>query len=149
MTGLSRRAEQLLAEWQPILRLADWDIRLELVDGGSEWRKRGDVKIDTSNRMAVLMIHGSVEERHLEELIVHELLHIRLYGLDQMIEELINCFYGSAEEDSKRRFAYSTFMEILESTTEDLTKALMDASGSGGELSFRRLEREVEQELGS
>ncbi|MBN1435279.1 hypothetical protein JW921_11000 [Candidatus Fermentibacterales bacterium] len=136
----------LLAFWQDMLRLRDWDIRTETVTG--RWRKSGDIKIDTSNRMAILMISSEVRPEHLEELVVHELLHLKLYGLDQMIEELIACFYGPDESDSKRKFARSTFMEILESTTEDLTKACLGASGWDGELSFRRVEREVRQELG-
>ena len=144
---LSEKAREILRRWQGLLRLSDWDIELRVVDPETNWRKRGDVKIDTANRMAIVLVRGDVQQRHLEELVIHELLHIRLYALDQMIEELMNCFYGKDAADSKRSFAHSTFMEILESTTEDLTKALMDASGSSGELSFRRLEREVEQEL--
>lgn len=36
--------EQYLDKWQDILRIRDWDIKIELVD--KEWRKSGDIKID-------------------------------------------------------------------------------------------------------
>ena len=45
-----------------------------------------------------------------------------------MIEELLTRVYGSEDEDPRRSFAHSLFMDRLESTTQDLTKALLTAS---------------------
>ena len=78
----------LLKKWQKTLRLRDWDIKLVLVD--KKWRKSGDIKIDRDNQMAALLINGSVPEGQLEEVVVHELLHLRLYGMDQMLEANID-----------------------------------------------------------
>jgi hypothetical protein len=39
-------------------------------------------------------------------------------------------------------------MTLLESTTEDLAKALLTAGGSATRLSFGRLREEVEREVG-
>jgi len=139
------KPEAMIRRWSGILRLQDWDIRHTVVQ--QDWRKRGDIKIDTSNRMAVLMVHHEVDDSFIEELVVHELLHLKLYDMDQMIEELINLVYGTDEEDPRREFAWSRFMEALESTTEDLTKALLAASGSPGELNFDRVMKQVEEEL--
>jgi len=47
-------ARAILARWQPILRLADWDIDLRLV--ATPWRKSGDVKVDLEDGMAVLLL---------------------------------------------------------------------------------------------
>lgn len=139
------KTESMIDRWSDILRLRDWDIRHTVVQG--DWRKRGDIKIDTSNRMAVLMVHHEVDDSFIEELVVHELLHLKLYYMDQMIEELIDLVYGTDEEDPRREFARSRFMDTLESTTEDLTKALLAASGSPGELNFDRVMEQVEEEL--
>ena len=139
------KTESMIDRWSGILRLQDWDIRHTVVQ--QEWRKRGDIKIDTSNRMAVLMVHHEVDDSFIEELVVHELLHLKLYDMDQMIEELINLVYGTDEGEPRREFAWSRFMEALESTTEDLTKALLAASGSPGELNFDRVMKQVEEEL--
>ena len=46
--------ENYLRKWQEILRLGDWDIKYELVN--IEWRKTGDIKIDMTDRKAILMI---------------------------------------------------------------------------------------------
>ncbi len=43
-----------LAHWQPLLRLADWDVRVEIAP--ASWRKSGDIKIDLDDKKAVLII---------------------------------------------------------------------------------------------
>ena len=37
--------QKYLDKWQAILRLQDWDIKLQTVD--HDWRKTGDIKMDT------------------------------------------------------------------------------------------------------
>jgi len=84
---------------------------------------------------------------HIEEVVIHELLHIKLYGLDQMIEHLIDVLYGD-DEDARKELNWSFFMEMLESTTEDLTKGYLQASGKRNPLDFSRVDRQVQEELG-
>jgi len=139
-------ARAVLARWQPILRLADWDIDLRLVTGS--WRKSGDVKVDLDDRKAVLLVNTEPRSENLEETIVHELVHLRLYALDQMLVELLDAVFGTDAEEPRRAFAEGRFMTLLESTTEDLAKALLAASGSPARLSFGRLGDQVEREVG-
>jgi restriction endonuclease Mrr len=139
-------ARAILARWQPILRLADWDIDLRLVT--TPWRKSGDVKVDLDDRKAVLLLRAGQAPEHLEEVVVHELIHLRLYAMDQMLVNLLDAVFGAAADDPKREFAETQFMTLLESTTEDLAKALLAASGSTAPLTFERLRDEVEQEIG-
>lgn len=139
-------ARTILARWQPILRLADWDIDLRLVTG--TWRKSGDIKVDLDDRKAVLLLNAEPRSENLEETIVHELVHLRLYAMDQMLVELLDAVFGSDADEPRRAFAETRFMTLLESTTEDLAKALMAASGSPAPLSFGRLREEVEREVG-
>jgi hypothetical protein len=139
-------ARTILERWQPILRLADWDIDLRLVT--TPWRKTGDVKVDLDDRKAVLLLKAGQPSEHLEEVLVHELLHLRLYALDQMLVQLLDAVYGTDAEDPRRAFAETQFMALLESTTEDLAKALLAASGSSTPLTFERLRAEVEREVG-
>lgn len=135
----------LLNKWQKILRLSDWDIKLVLVT--KKWRKSGDIKIDRDNQMAALMVHESVHEQQLEELIVHELLHLRLYGMDQLIESNINIIFGSDDSDPKKEFAMNTFFLELESTVENLTKAMLTAAGKKTEFWFNRVDKQIDEEL--
>ncbi len=144
-----KEVKRHLAKWQKILRLRDWDIKLRMVK--TAWRKSGDIKIDLDDKKAVLLVnrHPRCERlEELEEIVIHELLHVKLYGMDQMIEELLTIVYGK-NDDPKREFASTQFMTMLESTTEDLTKGYLQAARSQTALSFGRLRKSVEEELGS
>jgi hypothetical protein len=137
-----------LEKWRKILRLQDWDIRLQTVD--RPWRKTGDIKIDVCDKNAILLINiCNPKQTNLEELIIHELLHLKLYGMDQMLERHINALYGEEDADPKREIIYHEFMVLLESTVHDLTKGFITQCGDDKELSFGRLEKEVEKEIGN
>jgi len=84
----------------------------------------------------------------LEELIIHELLHLKLYGMDQMIEDLLSIVYGKKEKNPKREFVITQFMILLESTVEDLTKGYLTAIKSQEPLSFGRLQKQIDKEVG-
>lgn len=138
--------EVLIEKWQDILRLRDWDIKAKIVE--TEWRKSGDIKIDRSNNVAVLMINGfNPNVTNLEALVIHELLHVRLWDMDQMIEGLIYSTFGTDESDEKFKFAYGEFMRVLESTTENLTKGFLAVGAENKEIPFGYVDREVEKEI--
>ena len=67
-----------------------WDIRLEFVEDLT-WSKTGDFKIDSDDRKAILLLNiVNPKQENLEEVIVHELMHIKMYPLDQVTESLIS-----------------------------------------------------------
>ena len=137
--------QKYLEKWQHALRLRDWDIRLQTVN--HKWRKTGDIKIDADDRNAILLINVcNPKQTNLEELIIHELLHLKLYAMDQMIENYINALYGEAD-CPKRDMAYHHFMTTLESTTNDLAKSFLQLGGDDKNLSFGRLQIEVDNEI--
>ena len=75
-------------------------------------------------------------QENFEEVIVHELLHLKLYPLDQITEGLI---YSNYEEGGKAfDFAYAQFMTSLEITVEELTKCFLMQYGDNKELSYGR-----------
>ncbi|MCL2603653.1 MAG: hypothetical protein FWD90_04165 [Defluviitaleaceae bacterium] len=134
-----------LKKWQNILRLRDWDIKLEFVT--KEWRKTGDVKIDQADKAAILLINNrNPKVTNIEEVVIHELLHIKLWGMDQMIENLLHCVYGEDEADPKLTFATTQFMEMLEVTTQDLTKAYRDLGAEDKGVCFGRIQSQVDGE---
>ena len=56
-----------------------WDIRLELIEDPS-WPNTGDFKIDCDDRKALLLLNIiNPTQENLEEVIVHELMHINLF----------------------------------------------------------------------
>ena len=139
--------QNYLDKWQKILRLMDWDIKYQYVE--KEWKKTGDIKIDMDDRNAIILINKfNPKQTNLEELIIHELLHLKLYGMDQMIETLIECVYGKEDNDPKKSFAYNQFMTLLESTVNDLAKSFLIHNGENKEISFGRLMNEIKEEIG-
>lgn len=140
------RLEELIKKWQDTLRLRDWDIKLKIVE--TEWRKSGDIKIDLDDKKAVMLINNNPKSTNLEELVVHELLHLKLWGMDQMIEGFIIQTFGEDDSDVKKEFAMTQFFTLLESTVEDLAKAFLKANDCKEELSFGRLQRAIDEEIG-
>lgn len=114
----------------------------------TKWRKSGDIKIDLEDKKAILLINQVSKCENLEELVVHELLHLKLYGMDQIIENLLSIVYGEKEKDPKKEFASTQFMMLLESTVEDLAKGYLAANRNQKALSFGRLEKAVGDEIG-
>lgn len=140
--------ETYLRKWQDILRLRDWNIRYKMV--ATEWRKTGDIKIDMADKEAILMINNyNPKHTNLEAVVIHELLHLKLWGMDQMIEQLIYSVFGQDENDPKFDFAYNQFMNTLESTVEDLSKSFLLLGGENKDISFGRVEQLVREELRS
>ena len=67
----------------------EWDIKLDLVEDPA-WPKTGDFKIDCDDRKAILLLNViNPKQENMEEVIIHELMHIKMYPLDQVTESLI------------------------------------------------------------
>lgn len=113
-----------------------WDVKLEFVEDPT-WRKTGDFKIDCDDRKAILLLNvADPKQENIEEVIVHELMHIKMYPLDQVTESLI---VNSFEEGSTaRNFAYQQFFNALEQTVEELTKCFLLEFGDNKNLSYGR-----------
>lgn len=128
---------ELLCRWRRILRLEEsWDVKLEIVKDPS-FRKTGDLKVDCTDKKAILLLNGlNPKQENLEEVIVHELLHLKLYPLDQVTESLITANYE--EGSGAYHFAYTQFMVTLEVTVEELAKCFLKQYGEDRELSYGR-----------
>ena len=134
----TRETIQLLFEkWTKKLRLTpEWDIHLEWIEDPA-WRKTADFKIDCDDRKAIILLNAAeIDRENMEEMIVHELMHLKLYPLDQITESLIvsNFEEGTQGYD----FAYRCFFTALEQTVEELAKCFLLEFGQNKALSFRR-----------
>ncbi|MGN1409909.1 MAG: hypothetical protein ACI4XJ_07010 [Eubacteriales bacterium] len=130
-------AELIFDRWCKKLRLnPGWDVRLEWVED-ENWRKTGDFKIDCDDKKAVLMLNAAnPKQENVEEVIVHELMHLKLYPLDQFTESMI---VSTFEEDTPGySLAYRGFFTTLEQTVEELSKCFLLEFGENRELSFGR-----------
>ena len=89
----------------------------------------------------LLNIANPKREENFEEIIVHELMHIKMYPLDQVTESLIvNCF---EEGSAANKFAYEQFFTTLEQTVEELAKCFLLEFGENKELSYGRCRQEM------
>ena len=132
-----REIEALFDKWCKKLRLIpSWDIRLQLVED-PEWNKTGDFHIDCDDKKAIILINWAhPKQENLEEVLVHELMHLKLYPLDQVTESLITSIWE--EGTPGRNFAYTQFFTALEQTVEELTKCYLLEFGENKTLSFGR-----------
>ncbi|MBO4926252.1 MAG: hypothetical protein J5472_07205 [Clostridia bacterium] len=129
--------QTLFEKWIRKLRIYPaWDARLELVED-RDFRKTGDIKIDCDDRKAVVLLNAvNPKQENIEEVIVHELMHLKMYPLDQTAETLIDAAFP--EDSPARDFAMTQFFTTLEQTVEELAKCFLLEYGENRELSFGR-----------
>ena len=85
----------------------------------------------------MLMLNAkSPKQENMDEVIVHELMHIKMYPLDQVCESLI--ISNFEEGTSAWNFAYREFFENLEITVEELAKCFLLEFGENKNFSFGR-----------
>ena len=135
-----QETQRLFDKWIKKLRLVpDWDIRLEWVED-PVWRKTGDFKIDCDDKKAIILLNAAnPKQENLEEVLVHELMHLKLYPLDQVTEALIQSNFE--EGTPGYNLAYHGFFTTLEQTVEELAKCYLLEFGENKELSFGRCRR--------
>ena len=137
---MNETIEERFDYWKKVLRLREgWDVSLEIIkDTG--FKKTGDFKVDPDDKKAVLLLNGlNPNNLNMEEVIVHELLHLKLYPLDQITEGLIDAHY--TKDTNPYDFAYSQFMTSLEQTVAELAKCFLLIHGKDKELSFGRVHK--------
>lgn len=118
----------------------NWNVQLQFVED-PEWPKTGDFKIDCTDHKAILLLNAAnPKQENLEEVIVHELMHIKMYPLDQVTESLITSHFE--EGTPAWNFAYTQFFTALEQTVEELAKCFLLEFGEDREFSYGRCSRE-------
>jgi len=137
------KLEALIGQWQTLLGLEHWTVRLELVKFNRPWQS-GDVKVDPVHKTALLLL-SNTPFRDEEETIVHELVHVVLWLLDTAAMDLVEVV--GPEGSAAREFARSTVFRALEPVTEQLTRALLKARGHHGLPVWDVLESEAAQRI--
>ncbi len=138
---IKEELQRLFDKWCEKLRIVPfWDVKLEFIDD-INWRKTGDIKIDCDDKKAIIMLNtGNPKQENLEEVLVHELFHLKLYPLDQVTESLIVSNFK--EGTSEQEFAYRQFFTSLEQTVEELTKCFLLEFGENKEFSYGRCKKQ-------
>ncbi len=72
----------MLRNWQTALRLRDWNVKLEVIKGSTDFaEKDGDVVAQPRSFHARIRADGDQTDANLEETFVHELVHVVLSGM--------------------------------------------------------------------
>lgn len=97
---ISSKLQEMLEKWQAILRLLDWDIRIEVVL--TAWSKSADIKIDNHDKKAVLLVnYDNPHNELLEHIVLQQLLRLKLSvkdALEPTVEDLTKAFLSLGKE---------------------------------------------------
>lgn len=135
--NLKKRFDELLK----IFKFENWNIKLEFIE--KDWKNTGNVKVDVEGKTAIVYLNiFNPKMENLEQVMIHELCHIKLWQLDQYCESLLNSTFED-ENSVAYKFAYDQFMLHLEQTTEDLARTYISLIGENEKLSFNRCEQRM------
>lgn len=124
-----------------LFRFDDWNIKLEFVE--HDWKNTGNVKVDIEGKTAIVYLNiFNPKMENYEQVLVHELCHIKLWKLDQYCESLLNSTFED-KDSVAYRFGYDQFMFNLETTTEELARTFLNMIGENKSLSFNRCEERM------
>ena len=120
------------------MEMTHWNLKLEFVE--TDWKNTGNIKVDLDDKSAIVYLNiFNPKSDNLEEVIIHELCHIKLWKLDQYCESLLDATF--IDKDSKEyRFGYNQFMCNLEQTTQEIAKTYVKFLAEDKKLSFKRCE---------
>lgn len=89
MKTTQKQLEAWLRKWQPRLKLSEWDIKVKLSRREEMDDAAGSVTITPNTRLAVIRVMDPVDwmsrewSQDIEQTIVHELVHVVFWGLDE------------------------------------------------------------------
>lgn len=122
--------------------LSDWNLKLEFVE--HDWKNTGNVKVDEEGKTAIVYLNiFNPTTENLEQVLIHELCHVKMWKLDMFCECLLDATF--TDKTSKEySFGYDQFMIALERTTEEFAKTYTVLLAENKNLSFNRCDQRME-----
>ena len=121
-----KNLDKKLLKWQKILRLQDWNIILEKLN---DKNKAGDFSFDRDSKSAVMKINFSNKNENLESTMIHELIHLKLADLDEVIEKTLYELFPKGKKEKGFNIVYNEFLKSLENAVDDLEKGFSELAG--------------------
>ena len=116
--------------------MTHWNLKLEFVE--HDWKNTGNVKVDMDNKTAIVYLNVfNPKCENLEEVMIHELCHIKLWKLDLYCESLLDVTFDN-KESKEYKFGYNQFMSALEQTTQEIAKTYTKMLAQNKILSYNR-----------
>lgn len=118
------------------MELNEWNLSLEFVE--HDWKNTGNVKVDMDNKTAIIYLNVfNPKCENLEEVMIHELCHIKLWKLDLYCESLLDATFDN-NDSTEYKFGYNQFMSALEQTTQEFAKTYTKLLAKNKKLSLNR-----------
>lgn len=122
--------------------LEDWNIKLEFVE--HDWKNTGNVKVDIDGKTAIVYLNiFNPKMENLEQVLIHELCHIKLWKLDTYCESLLDATFED-KESKEYKFGYNQFMTALETTVEEFATTYTSLIANDKRLSFKRCDERMQ-----
>ncbi len=123
------------------MELQQWNLKLEFVE--HDWKNTGNVKVDKDGKTAIVYLNiFNPKNENLEQVMIHELCHVKLWKLDLYCESLLDATFED-KTSKEYKFGYNQFMSALEQTTEELAKTYTKMLAKDKNLSFNRCEQRM------
>jgi len=129
------KIKNIISKWKPVLGLSDWDIKHKLINQKqNEFKEQtaiAYIKYDCLRKMACIFVAKSkrVDRCKLEEVVLHEILHLRYYGVKECFDEIVNNYVRSKKTRKIYQEQLSTRIEIL---INDTAKMLISGGKQNG-----------------
>jgi hypothetical protein len=105
-------ARDYLGYWKNQLNFEDWQITTRLKDfDRTDYKQTADIEVDLKNKKAVLLISKKDTGKDINQAVLHELIHLMLWELDDYAEK--------RSTDKKEYFA------LLERVVKEMTERLL------------------------
>ena len=119
-----------------VMEMTHWNLKLEFVE--HDWKNTGNVKVDMDNKTAIVYLNVfNPKCENLEEVMIHELCHIKLWKLDLYCESLLDSTFDN-KNTKEYKFGYNQFMNALEQTTQEIAKTYTKLLANNKNLSCNR-----------
>jgi hypothetical protein len=113
---MARRVTSLVRRWQKRLLLGDWKLTIQV--GALDSNERADCDARPEYKEATIRLDPEkIPPEDLEGFIVHELLHLHTWRLEQIAEE-----WGQSES------RYALVRDIAESVVTELERAILNVA---------------------
>lgn len=122
-----KTARQNISKWKELLGFSGWKIfpEIAIFKRSDGYPQQGDFRLDYARKKITILI-GEELTLSVEEIIVHELVHIMLWPLDQKCVSTIHKLPRAKQKRSE-----SDFLGKLEVVVDQITKGYLRSVDSG------------------
>lgn len=118
---IKKLADQSVKKWKSRLEFSGWkiDVKITTFKRADNFPQDGDIVVDYPKKKATILI-GTIRKAPIEKIVVHELVHLMLWPLDQNAMLIIK-----AVKRKRQKKAEENFLGKLEKVVDRITKTFL------------------------